>query len=817
MGDVLTRGYISLAAAVLLLPQLNAEVRLAGRVYNENFIPLGAVRVMFAPKASPATRYTVSSGKAGAFTIDLPAEGEYILQAERAGYFRILNMAVVVAAPTQELQLTLTPLHEVFESLEVTATPGMVDAEKPAADQMVTTKELLEIPYPGTNTLKNALRIMPGVVQGSRGGIYMNGAAEEQTLYLLDGFNIADPLSGRLESRISVESIQTLETATGAVAAEYGKGVAGVMSINTKTGDDRFRYTGTNFIPGIERHGGFRIDSWTPRFGVSGPIRRGKAWFSDSLDIQVANSIVPGLPQGQNENSSRRITNHLFNQVNLSPSNIFSIGLLGSFYYAPRAGLTALDPRETTIDVRSRQWFFHVKDQIYLSHGSLVEFGYASNRTFQRVIPQGSLPYQITPDGKRGNYFADSAHNADRDQVIANWILPAKGKHQLKAGLDLDRVGYRQNVLRTGIEDFHEDLSLARQVTFLGNGNLSRSNYETSSFIQDVWSVRPNLRFTLGLRSDWDSILSAGQASPRASFAWSPRGLENTRVSGGFAVMREATNLRLFTRSEDQYLLSTYFTPGQPDPAASIFTRGPHFKAAIYRNWNLGIDQRLPGKIEARANFTRRSGRRGLSFENVLDAPMNPREFLASSYDAVYNLGNYRRDYYSSVEFTLRQSLRRQYEWMASYTRSLSKSTSVFDLGIDNPLIVDDNSGRTNWDTPNRFIGWSYLPLPLKNWAISNMVEWRSGFPFSAVNDEGRVTGPVNSYRYPQFFEMNLHLEWRFALRHNRWALRAGYNNITNHQNYNVVNNNLTSQRFRYFYGGQTRALNVRIRWLGKV
>ena len=85
------------------------------------------------------------------------------------------------------------------------------------------------------------------------------------------------------------------------------------------------------------------------------------------------------------------------------------------------------------------------------------------------------------------------------------------------------------------------------------------------------------------------------------------------------------------------------------------------------------------------------------------------------------------------------------------------------------------------------------------------------------MNDEGRVVGPVNSYRYPQFFELNLHLERRFVLRNNRWALRAGYNNITNHHNYNVVNNNLSSPRFMGFFGGQTRALNVRIRWLGKV
>jgi len=170
----------------------------------------------------------------------------------------------------------------------------MIDPEKPATDQQVTNKELMEIPYPGTTNLHNSLRILPASFRTPEAASTSAAAAEEQTLYLLNGFNIGDPLTGRLESRVSIDSIQTLETATGAVAAEYGKGAAGVMSISTKTGDDRFRYTGTNFIPGLERHGGIRFDSWTPRFGFSGPIQRGKAWFSESLDVQMANTIVQG-------------------------------------------------------------------------------------------------------------------------------------------------------------------------------------------------------------------------------------------------------------------------------------------------------------------------------------------------------------------------------------------------------------------------------------------------------------------------------------------------------------------------------------------
>ncbi len=77
--------------------------------------------------------------------------------------------------------------------------------------------------------------------------------------------------------------------------------------------------------------------------------------------------------------------------------------------------------------------------------------------------------------------------------------------------------------------------------------------------------------------------------------------------------------------------------------------------------------------------------------------------------------------------------------------------------------------------------------------------------------------GGVNSQRFPSFFELNLHVEKRLRFHGQLWAIRGGFNNITNHKNPNVVNNNLDAPNFLAMYGGQTRALNFRIRWLGKL
>jgi hypothetical protein len=141
----------------------------------------------------------------------------------------------------------------------------------------------------------------------------------------------------------------------------------------------------------------------------------------------------------------------------------------------------------------------------------------------------------------------------------------------------------------------------------------------------------------------------------------------------------------------------------------------------------------------------------------------------------------------------------------------------VIDISADTPDLLASNLGRLPWDAPNRFVSWGYLPTPLKNYAIAYLMETRSGFPFSVQNDAGAIVGGVNSSRYPMFFELNLHVERKFRFHNQLWAGRVGFNNITNHQNPNTVINNINSDRFLQFYGGQGRALVFRIRWLGKL
>ncbi len=803
-------------------------VELAGRIANENGAPIPGARLLVREPGKTESLAVAYTSPEGEFSLRIPTAGEYRIDVQSRGHFPLLDQALALAPGRTEADFTLTRSREVLESVEVVATSPPINMETAQSADTVTGTELLNIPYTRSNNLKNALRVMPGVLPDGRGNLHINGGKEEQTLYTLNGFNVSDPLTGRFDTRLSVESVQTVDISSGLASAEHGKSSAGVLAVNTKTGDDKLRYSATNFFPGVEFRKGLYIGNWSPRGNISGPIKKGRAWFANSFDAVYLKTIVDELPKGEDRTNSWLIGNHFNTQVNLTPSNILYAGFLLNIYTAPRYGLGVLDPRETTVDRRSRQWFFHVKDQMYLPNRVLVEVGYAANRTFGREIPQGQDLYQLTPEGRRGNYFLDATRTSSRDQALVNAFLPEfqlLGEHRIKAGLDLNRLSYWQEARRTGFESYSADFIRTRSTVFRGSGRAELVNYETSLYLLDSWKPHPRLLVELGLRGDWDQILHYWNASPRLGAAWQPPGLDRTKISGGFGLMYDATNLRVFTRPLDQYALTTYYDEhGQAErgPALTAFTiQNPRPARPRYRNWTAGIEQEFGAGIQGRLEYLRRSGRYGFTYANVIDAPGKlalpfQRRFEADEYDAVYRLTNGRGDSYAHFRVTVRQAIQRKYEWLLSYTRSSARSNAVVDADIDEPVIVYDNAGPMPWDAPNRFVSWGYLPTFWKSWAFAYLAEYRSGFPYSIVNEFGRVEGQVNSLRFPSYFQLNLHLERRFSLKNHLWAFRAGCNNATNRSNPTVVNNHVGSANFLQFYGGSDRSFNFRLRWLGR-
>jgi hypothetical protein len=805
-----------------------AEVVLRGRVVDEKEAPVAGALIVARPVASVAGEASAESREAhsgleGDFILTLPDEGDFLVSVEREGYYELKDHPIHVEGP-QETTLVVNSVREVFQAIDVSGEPSPVDLAGMQKEERLSGTDVNAVPYPASHSLQNATRLMPGVVQDVTGSTHFDGGAENQVLYLLNGFNITDPVSGRFHTRLGIEGVQALEHWSGSYSPEYGQGSAGAFAITTDTGTDRFHYTATNFIPSVDFKQGPHLGNWTPRAGVSGPILRGRAWFADNFDGEYDEAIISGLPSGQNTTSGWVGSNLLHAQASLTASNILYADFLVNLEQQNRVGLGPLDPLSTTVTLRQRQYFASLKDQIFLAHGLVIELGFGHNQFFTRQTPQGSAVYVFSPEGRSGNNFLTATQASARDEGRVNVYLPvisAAGNHQLQAGVDADRPSYNGNFSRTGYEIIGLDGVILSSTSYQGSGLFHIPDAEQAAYLLDTWRITPRLQAMAGFREDWDRQAGSFARSPRVTVAWSPDAGGHTRISGGYSVTTDAANLAVFVPPLDQTAVTTHYLPdGTPgSQGVTTFARGAG-PLALPRatNWSAGIDHQLGDRIYLSANYLRRRASDGFVYVNTLAPTAQPSELPlpAGVLDGAYQLTNQRLDSYEAFSISARRTFRGQYSWMASYTHSHALSNAVINIFNDEPLQVTPYLHPMPWDSPNRILAWAYAPLPWKNWAVAILADARTGFPYSVEDQTGLVIGNENAYRYPLNFDLNLHFERTFVFHRYRFAIRGGVNNLTDRANATAVSNVAGAPDFLHYYGNEGRHVVFRLRLFGR-
>ena len=813
---------IHIAAVLLAISALaHSQVVWSGRVVDQNDTPVAQARV--GVRQGTGKPVETTSSPSGEFRITVPSPGQYLVSVDRAGYFALKDNSVDIEPLGPETILVLNAQREVFQSVTVGDMPTPVDPTATDHEQRLSGTEVNDIPYPASHSLRNSMKLIPGVIQDAQGGLHFHGGAEYQTQYTLDGFDITDPITGRYDTLLAVEGVRSLNLETARQPAQQGRGSAGSLAIETENGTDQFHYTATNFIPGVDTNGGLRVGDWTPRAVLSGPLVKGRAWFSDSFNGEYNSGYTPGLPNGQNTNQTWVAGNLFHAQVNLTSANIFYADLLSDFDHQDHYGLGVLDPVSTTQGLSDHQWLAAVKDSHTWYGGALLEFGFAWQTIYHRNVPEGTQPYLVTPNGRSGNYFVDAAQNGSRKQAFLNYFphaLRGLGHHQLEIGGDAERLDYAARFRRTEYEAIALSGLPVYETSFQGSGIFDRPGAALSSFLRDRWQPLKGVTVDAGWRVDWDELVRSWALAPRLAVSWAPAFVPATRFNAGYTVLHDATNLGLFSRPLDQQAVTTPFNAaGQPEPPlVTTFVTGHNLKLPRYVQWSAGAEHDFGHKIAGRAEWILKRG--GDGFVYAPSGSAGPIDLqpagLSYGFGGTYGLTNARRDAYDEVAFTVRQSFGDQYGWMASYTRSRDVSNAVLDINVDQPLQVVNNFGRMPWDAPNRILGWAYFPTPWKNWAIATLADYRTGFPFAVTNDAGVVVGPVDSHRYPSDFDLNLSVERRFTFRGYRLALRIGADNLTGHRNPTAVNAVIGSPQYLEFFGDEGRHFVLRIRWFGK-
>ncbi len=384
------------------------------------------------------------------------------------------------------MSLSLNHETEIQEKLEVESSPVQIDPDTTSHQESLVQHEILNIPVAASHDLQQSLRVLPHVVADPNGRLHVAGARQGQTEVLLDGFEINDPATGSFNSRVDVDAVREVTVETGGFGAEYAHAGGGIIALDTQSGDDKLRFGITNFIPGVSLQEGAHFGNWYPRATFSGPLKKGKIWFSDALTIQHSLSIVRELPGGQNSDVQWVADNLVRLQANLTPTNI----LQGSFLYNqlsdPRAGLAPFSPLSTTLNSQSNRYFVSLKDQIWVGR-TLFDVGVAADTGRTNTNPIGSehLHRHSIDDvgelfsGARSNFTALAVARRHYTRDRCEWF----GTHTLSAGWNVAGLDFSQRAARSEIDFLRADGTLSERRHIQRARGASRGEYSN-------WRIR---------------------------------------------------------------------------------------------------------------------------------------------------------------------------------------------------------------------------------------------------------------------------------------------------------------------------------------
>src|SRR5438128_662407 len=296
------------------------------------------------------------------------------LRAEKEGFY-VFNLPEIQNSGT--LEVALTHQQEVRETVSVVESSPAIDPEQVSPQEQLSGLDIINIPYQNTRDYRYALNFIPGIVLDQTAQPHIAGSEAYQTLVLLDGFNVSQPANGQLVARVSTDALRTVKVETSRVPAQYGKGPAGVLSLETGIGDDHYRFAATNFLPSFQNKKGWTLDKVDPRFTVSGPIVKGKIWFFDGLDGEYDHVIRPELPAGQDQNTIWRLGNLAKLQANVSPNDIVTTSFLVNRLHDNHYKFSLLAPATTTPADIENVYVGSIREQHSFSSDKLFELGFA--------------------------------------------------------------------------------------------------------------------------------------------------------------------------------------------------------------------------------------------------------------------------------------------------------------------------------------------------------------------------------------------------------------------------------------------------------
>ena len=336
---------------------------IAGTVYDASGAVVPGATISVKSSATAFERAIVTN-QAGQYSAPSLMAGSYEIKAQSAGFHTLTTKATVATGTVTTIDLHLQ-VGEQKDTVTVETKEQMIDVESHTLDQVITRKQIQELPLNGRSFLQLAF-LSPGVVISSNyQGDYnramdasVMGSDPDRTRISVDGAQINDPVDGGTQQNFSQEIVQEFQISAVNFDLATGICAGGAINIVTRTGSNELHGSGFFFFRDhhMSAYPGLNRDPLAPdpffarrQTGgwIGGPVVKDRLFFFAAYEHNNQDGVFTSVPTDNAFASMARVTSspRHDNQVNARLDYRISSGNTAFIRYS-HDGNNAFAPRE---------------------------------------------------------------------------------------------------------------------------------------------------------------------------------------------------------------------------------------------------------------------------------------------------------------------------------------------------------------------------------------------------------------------------------------------------------------------------------------
>lgn len=523
-----------------------------------------------------------------------------------------IDMVIAPAGPDETVVVvSAPPLIAVTQSARSTSLRGEAIEQMPRGRDVTS----LAVQAPGAND------------EPKLGGISIDGASGAENRIVIDGVETTDTWVGTPGEPLVTDFVEELQVKSSGYTAEYGGSTGGVLNAITKSGTNSWQgeavvYWSGDALEAAPRptlqlvptdvgraeyviYPEDRYRHVEPGFTLGGPLVRSRAWFFGGY-IPVFRRLdrtVTFRMDGSTGTYRQTLTRH-----NVTASVLAQPGPRWRVRGAFNAGSQTQEGLLPPLDGAGNPGADYSIDEITPSYstsvvvdmmpGNRVYFSARTGYFFRNVSNEGvyrgdrfqyltssvGIP-GVPPAYQQPRGYANVPSNIGRDrgkgphlgvQLDTSLFVSGAGEHQIKAGVQIDRVGLDTLAGGTGngIVFFWDQSFMGMRGPFgyyqlISNDRLPNLGVITQGkaavsnvglFVQDAWTIG-RLTAHLGLRTENEHVPSLSpdprvpgtairfgfddKLAPRLGLAWDATGDGRTKVYASWGIFYDITKLQL--------------------------------------------------------------------------------------------------------------------------------------------------------------------------------------------------------------------------------------------------------------------------------